>query len=169
MSFKYMFKVISYSTAWYLQCTCSQFSAVFLEDGREVTRCRENMQQRLWWFLLLFLHPDGGYTHTGHNLNTVSHTVFPLSQMDHDPRNPTYISSQGPLPTTVADFWQVILTSIHCGLSSFTDFFIQRWGYWKNHYVYILYLYLFFLCKLQNTAWFFLVKSRVPKLVFLWF
>lgn len=79
--------------------------------------------QRLRCFLLLFLHPDGGFDEslfffflhrrcfpsTSHNLNAVSHTVLPLSQMDHDPRNPTYISSQGPLPTTVADFWQVIL------------------------------------------------------------
>lgn len=37
-----------------------------------------------------------------------------LPKMDHDPRNPTYISSQGPLPTTVADFWQVeLLPSPH--------------------------------------------------------
>ncbi|TNN73368.1 Receptor-type tyrosine-protein phosphatase N2 [Liparis tanakae] len=37
--------------------------------------------------------------------------------MDHDPRNPTYISSQGPLLSTVADFWQVII-SIHAGFLS---------------------------------------------------
>jgi len=29
-------------------------------------------------------------------------------QTDHDPRNPSYIVTQGPLANTVADFWQMI-------------------------------------------------------------
>ncbi|XP_061569593.1 receptor-type tyrosine-protein phosphatase N2 [Cololabis saira] len=31
--------------------------------------------------------------------------------MDHDPRNPTYIASQGPLASTVADLWQMVWES----------------------------------------------------------
>ena len=28
--------------------------------------------------------------------------------MDHDPRNPAYIITQGPMTNTVADFWQMV-------------------------------------------------------------
>ena len=31
-----------------------------------------------------------------------------MFQTDHDPRNPSYIVTQGPLAQTVADFWQMI-------------------------------------------------------------
>lgn len=29
-------------------------------------------------------------------------------QTDHDPRNPAYIATQGPLPHTAADLWQMV-------------------------------------------------------------
>ncbi|XP_012061922.1 PREDICTED: receptor-type tyrosine-protein phosphatase N2, partial [Atta cephalotes] len=31
-----------------------------------------------------------------------------IKSMDHDPRNPAYIATQGPLPQTTADFWQLV-------------------------------------------------------------
>ncbi|KAJ4431134.1 Receptor-type tyrosine-protein phosphatase N2 [Periplaneta americana] len=34
--------------------------------------------------------------------------VFNVEQTDHDPRNPAYIATQGPLPHTAPDFWQMV-------------------------------------------------------------
>lgn len=31
-----------------------------------------------------------------------------LFQADHDPRNPVYIATQGPLPHTTPDLWQMV-------------------------------------------------------------
>lgn len=51
------------------------------------------------WFL------PGGFL----ALQLIFVTVILSLQMDHDPRSPAYIATQGPLPATVADFWQVSL------------------------------------------------------------
>lgn len=51
-------------------------------------------------------------------------------QFDHDPRQPSYIATQGPLPHTVADFWQVgavsplLLFPITLSSSHFYEFVI---------------------------------------------
>ncbi|KAG7227453.1 hypothetical protein INR49_005267 [Caranx melampygus] len=47
---------------------------------------------------------------------------------DHDPRQPAYIATQGPLPHTVADFWQVNLVSEHIWCKDF----LVRSFYLKN-------------------------------------
>ncbi|KAL1428024.1 hypothetical protein MTO96_000361 [Rhipicephalus appendiculatus] len=53
------------------------------------------------------------YDHSRVILNDVSNAngsdyINASTITDHDPRNPAYIASQGPLPHTTADFWQMI-------------------------------------------------------------
>lgn len=107
-----------------LSTTVCAFFHHYVYFSRGQKRCEEKrdwIKQNAaasWWMLwwkCLWVHcvpPHSPSKHSG-PLCSLS-----LSQMDHDPRNPTYISAQGPLPTTVADFWQVMLISILYGLSS---------------------------------------------------
>ncbi|NWR55992.1 PTPR2 phosphatase, partial [Bucorvus abyssinicus] len=44
----------------------------------------------------------------GENSHDNSDYINASPIMDHDPRNPAYIATQGPLPATVADFWQMV-------------------------------------------------------------
>ncbi|XP_064018876.1 receptor-type tyrosine-protein phosphatase N2 isoform X2 [Pogoniulus pusillus] len=44
----------------------------------------------------------------GENSHNNSDYINASPIMDHDPRNPAYIATQGPLPATVADFWQMV-------------------------------------------------------------
>ncbi|PRD33203.1 UNVERIFIED_CONTAM: Receptor-type tyrosine-protein phosphatase N2 [Trichonephila clavipes] len=53
------------------------------------------------------------YDHSRVILNELSNVsgsdyINASSITDHDPRNPAYIATQGPLPQTAADFWQMI-------------------------------------------------------------
>jgi len=53
------------------------------------------------------------YEHCRVKLNTTNNVsssdyINASNIMDHDPRNPAYIATQGPLPHTVADFWQMV-------------------------------------------------------------
>lgn len=53
------------------------------------------------------------YDHSRVVLNELSNAngsdyINASSITDHDPRNPAYIATQGPLPHTSADFWQLI-------------------------------------------------------------
>ncbi|KAM9288075.1 receptor-type tyrosine-protein phosphatase N2 [Cariama cristata] len=44
----------------------------------------------------------------GENSHDNSDYINASPIMDHDPRNPAYVATQGPLPATVADFWQMV-------------------------------------------------------------
>uniref|UniRef100_A0A8D0L9W0 Protein tyrosine phosphatase receptor type N2 n=1 Tax=Sphenodon punctatus TaxID=8508 RepID=A0A8D0L9W0_SPHPU len=72
----------------------------------------------------------------------LSFSNFPVSflppslQMDHDPRNPAYIAAQGPLPATVADFWQMVWENgcvVIVMLTSLTENGVKQcYHYWPD-------------------------------------
>lgn len=55
----------------------------------------------------------------------VSNLFFCDLQFDHDPRQPSYIATQGPLAHTVADFWQVSL-AFFFSFFFFLDLFVFK-------------------------------------------
>ena len=67
---------------------------------------------------LLFLKSKGLPIRPMHPLEDVNcrcsylQLLWLFPQMDHDPKNPSYIATQGPLAHTVSDFWQVSLLGI---------------------------------------------------------
>ncbi|OCT73875.1 receptor-type tyrosine-protein phosphatase N2 isoform X2 [Xenopus laevis] len=56
--------------------------------------------------------------------------------MDHDPRSPAYIATQGPLPATVADFWQMVWENgcvVIVMLTSLTENGVKQcYHYWPD-------------------------------------
>ncbi|KAF4088722.1 hypothetical protein AMELA_G00057960 [Ameiurus melas] len=61
--------------------------------------------------LLLHTYDHSRVTLKAENNQSSSDYINASLIMDHDPRNPAYISAQGPLSSTVADFWQMVWES----------------------------------------------------------
>ncbi|XP_060051671.1 receptor-type tyrosine-protein phosphatase N2 [Erinaceus europaeus] len=74
-----------------------------------VAQKKENMPKNRSPSLLAYDHSRVLLRSEDNNSNSDYINASPI--MDHDPRNPAYIATQGPLPTTVDDFWQMVWES----------------------------------------------------------
>ncbi|XP_006887752.1 PREDICTED: receptor-type tyrosine-protein phosphatase N2-like [Elephantulus edwardii] len=74
-----------------------------------VAQREENMQKNRSLAVLTYDHSRILLKPENSHSNSDYINASPI--MDHDPRNPAYIATQGPLPATVADFWQMVWES----------------------------------------------------------
>ncbi|XP_058153601.1 receptor-type tyrosine-protein phosphatase N2 isoform X2 [Dasypus novemcinctus] len=74
-----------------------------------VAQREENMQKNRSLAVLTYDHSRILLKSENSHSNSDYINASPI--MDHDPRNPAYIATQGPLPATVADFWQMVWES----------------------------------------------------------
>ncbi|XP_006874497.1 PREDICTED: receptor-type tyrosine-protein phosphatase N2-like [Chrysochloris asiatica] len=74
-----------------------------------VAQREENMQKNRCLAVLTYDHSR--ILLKSENSHSKSDYINASPIMDHDPRNPAYIATQGPLPATVADFWQMVWES----------------------------------------------------------
>ncbi|XP_007950762.1 receptor-type tyrosine-protein phosphatase N2 [Orycteropus afer afer] len=74
-----------------------------------VAQKEENMQKNRSLAVLTYDHSRILLKPENSHSNSDYINASPI--MDHDPRNPAYIATQGPLPATVADFWQMVWES----------------------------------------------------------
>ncbi|XP_010131532.1 PREDICTED: receptor-type tyrosine-protein phosphatase N2-like, partial [Buceros rhinoceros silvestris] len=75
-------------------------------NATTIAQQEENIQKNRSWAVVPYDHSR--ICLKGENSHDNSDYVNASPIMDHDPRNPAYIATQGPLPATVADFWQMV-------------------------------------------------------------
>lgn len=64
-------------------------------------------------------------------------TIVFVPQLDSDPRKPSYILTQGPLQTTVTDFWQMVWDQNSSTIVMLTTLAENNWTlchqYWPSN------------------------------------
>ncbi|XP_075407016.1 receptor-type tyrosine-protein phosphatase N2 [Tenrec ecaudatus] len=74
-----------------------------------VAQTEENLQKNRCLAVLTYDHSRILLKPENSHSNSDYINASPI--LDHDPRNPAYIATQGPLPATVTDFWQMVWES----------------------------------------------------------